>query len=99
MTILHGSKVDTIAPIFNQDAIETSEEAAPGIIIDYTEQGQIVEIESLDASEQLPLPLWLESIINVRSRFVRLWGGVAVLRSRGRSDSLVFLVKLTVDAM
>ncbi|WP_017661281.1 DUF2283 domain-containing protein [Baaleninema simplex] len=98
MTILHDSGIDTIAPIFSQDAIETSEEAAPGIIIDYTEQGQIVAIESLDASERLPLPLLLESI-GVRSCFVRLWGGVAVLRSRGRSDSLVFLVKLTVDAM
>lgn len=42
-------------------AIETSEETAPGIVIDYTERG-IVAIESLDASERLPLLLLLESI-------------------------------------
>ncbi|PPT08320.1 hypothetical protein CKA32_004792 [Geitlerinema sp. FC II] len=41
-------------------AIETSEGTAPGIVIDDTEQGQIVAIEVLDASERLPLPLSLE---------------------------------------
>ncbi|MGD1903609.1 MAG: DUF2283 domain-containing protein [Geitlerinemataceae cyanobacterium] len=51
-----------IAPIAGRDSIETSEETAPGIIIDYTEQGQIVSIEILEVSERLPLPLLLESI-------------------------------------
>jgi uncharacterized protein YuzE len=62
MKILHDSDIDAITLIFSQDAIETSEETAPGIIIDYTEQGQIVSIEILEASERLPLPLLLESI-------------------------------------
>ncbi|MDC0832036.1 DUF2283 domain-containing protein [Geitlerinema sp. CS-897] len=51
-----------IAPNTRQDAIETSEETAPGIVIDYTEQGQIVAIEILDASERVSLSLLLESI-------------------------------------
>nr|WP_245555418.1 DUF2283 domain-containing protein [Baaleninema simplex] len=43
-------------------AIGASEETAPGLVIDYTERGQIVAIEVLDASERVSLPLLLESI-------------------------------------
>jgi uncharacterized protein YuzE len=62
MKILHDPEIDAITLIFSQDAIETSEETAPGIIIDYTEHGQIVSIEILDADHRLPLPQLLESI-------------------------------------
>lgn len=61
--ILHDLEIDAIALIFNQQEIETSEEIVTGIIVDYTEQGQIVSIEILEASKQLPLPELLESVI------------------------------------
>ncbi|TAF52956.1 MAG: DUF2283 domain-containing protein [Oscillatoriales cyanobacterium] len=62
MKILHDPDLNAITLIFSQDPIETSEETAPGIIIDYTEHGQIVSIEILDASDRLPLPQLLASI-------------------------------------
>lgn len=63
MQILHDAEIDAITLVFSQAEIETSEEIAAGIIIDYTEQGQIVSIEILEASRQLPLPELLESVI------------------------------------
>jgi len=62
MNFLRDSEIDAITLIFSPDEIETSEETAPGIIIDYTEQGQIVSIEILNASKRLPLPQLLKSL-------------------------------------
>ena len=55
MKIVRDPETDTLTLVFGRDAIETTEEEAPGILIDYTIAGKIVSIEILDASTRLAL--------------------------------------------
>lgn len=42
--------------ILNQEQVKESDESKPGIIIDYSEIGNIVGIEILDASKKMQTP-------------------------------------------
>lgn len=49
--IKYDAQVDILRIRLGDAAIEESEEAEPGVIVDYDEQGQIVGLEILDASD------------------------------------------------
>ena len=67
MKIVRDPETDTLTIVFSQDAIETTEEEAPGILIDYTATGQIVSIEILDASTRLALPDFVSAQLEIQT--------------------------------
>ncbi len=51
MKITYSADVDVLRIRFNDDPIEESDEEKPGIIFDYDQDGQLVGIELLNASQ------------------------------------------------
>jgi len=56
MKVKYDKEVDVLYISLNQEAIDESDESKPGIVIDYSEKGNIVGIEILDASKRITLP-------------------------------------------
>jgi uncharacterized protein YuzE len=54
MKVFYDPKTDTLSVIFREDVpVAESDEARPGIILDYDAQGNLVSLEILDASKQV----------------------------------------------
>ena len=54
MKVRYDPKTDTLSVILKDDArITESDEAKPGVILDYDEQGDLVSLEVLDASKRV----------------------------------------------
>ena len=64
MKINYDPEVDILRIVFNDNAIEESDEDKPGIILDYDKKGNVVGIEILDASTQIENPRSLEYAVN-----------------------------------
>ena len=60
MKIKYAKDVDVLNIILSNNPITETDEGKPGIIIDYDENGGIVEIEILDASKRFPEPYKVE---------------------------------------
>lgn len=60
MKVKYDKEVDILYISLNQEAIKESDEAKPGIIIDYSANGSIVGIEILNASQKMPQPSKVE---------------------------------------
>jgi len=60
MKVKYDKEVDILCLIFSNASIEESDEAKPGIIIDYDKDNNIVSIEILDAATRMPKPLTVE---------------------------------------
>ncbi len=60
MKIKYDKEVDILYISFSNESIKESDEDKQGIIIDYSENGNIVGIEILDASKKMPQPTKLE---------------------------------------
>ena len=56
MKVKYDKEVDVLYITLSQEAIDESDESKPGIVIDYSEKGNIVWIEILDASKRITLP-------------------------------------------
>ncbi len=54
--IKYDAQVDILRIRLSDKQIEESEEIEPGIIVDYDEQGRIVGLELLDASDLVQTP-------------------------------------------
>jgi uncharacterized protein YuzE len=55
MKIRYDQDVDALNIILNQESlVDESDEARPGIILDYDKSGELVSIEILNASEHMP---------------------------------------------
>ena len=54
MKIKYDKEVDVINIIFSEKPIAETDEDKPGIIIDYDADGNIVEMEILDAAARFP---------------------------------------------
>lgn len=51
MKVRYDQKTDTLTMLLREDvAVAESDEAKPGVILDYDENGNLVSIEVLDAS-------------------------------------------------
>ncbi|HEV8605290.1 MAG TPA: DUF2283 domain-containing protein [Tepidisphaeraceae bacterium] len=60
MKINYDPEVDILRIVFNDNAIEESDEDQPGIILDYDAQGNVVGLEILDASKRMENPRSVE---------------------------------------
>ena len=60
MRITYHQDVDILRILLSGSDIEESDEDKPGVIIDYDEQGNVVGLEILDASERTENPRTLE---------------------------------------
>jgi len=56
MRVIFDPETDTLSLIFREEKIAESDEVREGVIIDYSEDGKIVSMEILDASEQISEP-------------------------------------------
>ena len=56
MKIIYDPETDTLNLILQESSIKESDEIREGIIIDYGEDGKVVSIEMLDASENITEP-------------------------------------------
>lgn len=56
MKVIFDSITDTLSIIFREDKVTESDEVKEGVIIDYGNDGKIVSMEILNASEQISEP-------------------------------------------
>lgn len=60
MKVIYDQETDTLSIIFREGKVAESDEARPGLILDYDKSGRLVSIELLDASEQVRSPQSVE---------------------------------------
>jgi uncharacterized protein YuzE len=60
MKISYDREVDILRIIFTETPVDESDEAKPGIILDYDTNGDIVAMELLDASKRTEAPNRIE---------------------------------------
>ena len=60
MKVIYDRETDTLAIIFRKGPVAESDEARPGLVLDYDKAGRLVSIELLDASEQVVGPQAVE---------------------------------------
>jgi uncharacterized protein YuzE len=63
MKVTYDPIVDVLRIIFNGALIEESNEDKPGVILDYDENGKIVGLEVLNASQMMDNPRSIEHIV------------------------------------
>ena len=60
MKVIYDKETDTLSIILRDGKIAESDEAQPGLILDYDKAGRLVSLEVLDASEQVQAPQSVE---------------------------------------
>jgi uncharacterized protein YuzE len=60
MKVIYDPEVDVVNIVFNNSAVDESDESKPGIILDYDKKGNVVSIEILDASKRMKNPRSVE---------------------------------------
>lgn len=56
MKVIYDRETDTLSLILSDSKIVESDELREGIIVDYNDQGQVVSVEILDASQNIKDP-------------------------------------------
>ena len=56
MKIIYDSETDTLNILLSGNSVEESDEAKPGVILDYDRDGNIVGLEILNASRRMENP-------------------------------------------
>ncbi len=60
MKVIYDQETDTLSIILADGKIAESDEARPGLILDYDKSGRLLSIELLDASDQVKAPQSVE---------------------------------------
>ncbi len=60
MKVNYDSKTDTLTIIFTDTLVAESDEDKPGVMLDYDENGNLVSLEILDASQRVNVPSKIE---------------------------------------
>ena len=60
MKVVYDQEVDVLRIVFNNAAIEESDEEKPGVILDYDSDGNLVGLEVLEASKRIENPRALD---------------------------------------
>ena len=66
MKVIYDKETDTLSIILRSGKVAESDEAQPGLILDYDKAGQLVSIELLDASEKVHGPQSVEFALAAR---------------------------------
>ena len=56
MKVTYDPEVDSLTIVLSDEAVEESDEAKPGVILDYDANGNIVGLEILNASKRVDNP-------------------------------------------
>ena len=56
MKVIFDPETDTLSLVFRDEQVAESDEAREGIIFDYNENGDVISIEVLEASEHVAEP-------------------------------------------
>ncbi len=56
MKVIYDSETDTLSLLFREEPVAESDELREGVIVDYGDDGRIVSVEVLDASEHVTDP-------------------------------------------
>ena len=60
MKVIYDRETDTLTVIFSESTVAESDEDKPGVILDYDDQGNLVSLEILDASQRVTIPSKIE---------------------------------------
>ena len=60
MKVTYDQEVNILRIVLNDAEIEESDEDKPGVVIDYDDHGNVVDLEILDASTRIANPRTLE---------------------------------------
>jgi uncharacterized protein YuzE len=60
MKLIYDKETDTLSILLRTGKVAESDEARPGLILDYDKSGRLISIELLDASEQVKEPQTIE---------------------------------------
>jgi len=58
--VIYDKETDTLSIILRAGKVAESDEARPGLILDYDKSGELLSPEMLDASEQVTAPQSVE---------------------------------------
>jgi len=60
MKVIYDPHTDTLTLVLKDSPVAGSDEAKPGIILDYDAEGNLVSVEVLDASQRVTEPNGIE---------------------------------------
>jgi uncharacterized protein YuzE len=60
---IYDPETDTLPMIFAETPVAESDEEKPGVILDYDATGNLVSLESLEASRRVTLPTRIDYIV------------------------------------
>jgi len=60
MKVIYDPETDTLTIILAETPVAESDEDKPGVILDYDDQGNLVSLEILDASQRVNVPSKIE---------------------------------------
>ena len=60
MKVIYDPHTDTLTLILKDSPVAESDEAKPGIVLDYDAEGNLVSVEVLDASQRVTEPHGIE---------------------------------------
>ena len=63
MKVTYDPEVDVLRILFNNEPIEESDNAKPGVVLDYDKDGNVVGMEILNASKRIENPRSVEYAI------------------------------------
>lgn len=63
MKVTYDPEVDVLRILFNNEPIEESDTAKPGVVLDYDKDGNVVGMEILNASKRIENPRSVEYAI------------------------------------
>jgi uncharacterized protein YuzE len=56
MKVIYDSETDTLTMLFRDEPVAESDELRQGIVVDYNQDGKIISVEILNASESIAEP-------------------------------------------